>query len=666
MNLHIRIATLMFAVLILAGGLSQAVFGQEEKKPEGAGKLSELTLSDLLNMQVITASKQSESSSDAPGIISVLTKDELERFGGTTLKDVLERVPGLIGSSVYMTDRSMIAARGDQVMASSSHILLLINGRPVREVEEAGIKSEMYESFPINIIDRIEVIKGPGSVMYGSDAFSGVINVITESMDKPGFSVSGYTDASNTYGALAKGKVQLGDANIIAAARIFKRPEWKLDYAYANPIAGHDTAVGVSIPDKGPGAYLEVNYKDLRFMSSFSQWDNFYAIPDFAYIFPAYGTAQWKKWFGDLGYKIKVSDDWNMDLNATYTRSTFDVSSWPNTNRDAYELVGEWTNFYRFSEKTKVVFGGLYNYIDGKEWGDPDPAHPFNDSHKYSLAGYAQVDYQVSEMVKLIGGLQANKVQGLDVDVNPRLGVLVNPTKNINVKALYSQAFRSPSLNELGLVHPAMMGKANLKPEKANTVDLGVSYTEERLYAEIDGFYSKMTNIIYQDRSGKYAVPTYDNLGEVTLSGIELEAKYYVSEKVFLTGSMLYQKSKNDITNVENVTPIASFGAKMGVSYRSANGVILSLFDIHQGGLDKFYSSQLNVSPGSYDILSLYFKLPLGHIFSLDADKELAVFVQADNLLDKQVWLPNWGLQPGTAIPYDQGRIIYVGLNFGI
>jgi outer membrane receptor for ferrienterochelin and colicins len=665
MKLHIRIVTLVFAVLVLAGGLPQVLFGQEgEKKPESARKLSELTLADLLNMQVITASKQSESSADAPGIISVMTKDELERFGGTTLKDVLERIPGLIGSTVYMTDRSMIAARGDQVMASSSHVLLLINGRPIREVEEGGIKSEMYESFPINIIDRIEVIKGPGSVLYGSNAFSAVINVITEGIEKTGFSVSGFTDASDTYGALAKAKLQLGDVNVIAAGRIFQKPDWKVNYAYAVPPAG-DTAVGVSIPDKGPGAYLEVNYKDLRFMSSFCQWDNFFAIPDYAFIFPAYGSTQWKKWFGDLGYKLQVSDTWNMDFDVTYTRSTFDESSWPSTNRDSYELVGEWTNFYRLSDKTKVVFGGLYNYVEGKEWGDPDPAHPFNDSHIYSLAGYAQVDYQVSDMVKLIGGLQANKVEGLDVDINPRLGVLVNPTKNINIKALYSQAFRSPSLNELGLVHPAMMGNPNLKPEKANTVDLGISYTEEKLYAEIDGFYSKMTNIIYQDRSGKYAVPTYDNIGEVTLNGIELEAKYYVSQKVFLTGSMLFQKSK-DKSGAEDVTPIANFGAKAGISYRSANGVILSLFDIHQGSLDKIYSSQLNVSPGSYDILSLYFKLPLGHLFNLSSGEEVAVFVQADNLLNKEVWLPNWGLLPGTAMPYDQGRIVYIGLNFGM
>jgi outer membrane receptor for ferrienterochelin and colicin len=89
-------------------------------------------LKDLLNTPVITVSKSAESSSDAPGVISVISQDELLRFGGTNLKDILERVPGLIGSGVYFTDRTTIAARGDQIQPSSAHVLLLVNGRPVR------------------------------------------------------------------------------------------------------------------------------------------------------------------------------------------------------------------------------------------------------------------------------------------------------------------------------------------------------------------------------------------------------------------------------------------------------------------------------------------------------------------------------------------------------
>src|SRR5688572_17611874 len=97
---------------------------------EDAPALQALSLEDLLNTRITIASKSDERSSDAPGVITVITQDELRRFGGTTLKDVLERAPGLIGSSIFMTDRSTLAARGDQIQPSSSHVLFLINGRP--------------------------------------------------------------------------------------------------------------------------------------------------------------------------------------------------------------------------------------------------------------------------------------------------------------------------------------------------------------------------------------------------------------------------------------------------------------------------------------------------------------------------------------------------------
>ena len=99
--------------------LSISSANQQEMSLEG----TDMSLEDLVNIKVKVASKSEESISDAPGVISVITQDQLKRFGGTTLGDVLKRVPSLLGTTVYMTDRSVIASRGDQVMPSSSHIL---------------------------------------------------------------------------------------------------------------------------------------------------------------------------------------------------------------------------------------------------------------------------------------------------------------------------------------------------------------------------------------------------------------------------------------------------------------------------------------------------------------------------------------------------------------
>ncbi|MBN2425059.1 MAG: TonB-dependent receptor plug domain-containing protein [Calditrichaceae bacterium] len=86
--------TKAIALLVMVVSLVGMGFSQETED------LVAMSLEDLLNMEVVVATKSAEKLSDAPGIISVLSRDELERFGGTTLKDVLERVPGLIGSTI--------------------------------------------------------------------------------------------------------------------------------------------------------------------------------------------------------------------------------------------------------------------------------------------------------------------------------------------------------------------------------------------------------------------------------------------------------------------------------------------------------------------------------------------------------------------------------------
>jgi outer membrane receptor for ferrienterochelin and colicins len=150
-----------------------------------------LDIESLLKVRVVTASKSSETVSDAPGVVSVVTSDELFRFGSVTLREALDRVPGLTGTTASFTDRSMVASRGDQVMSNGGHLLILLNGRPTREILEGGIVSDLLESFPVSVLERIEVVKGPGSVMYGSNAVSGVINLITRSASENGFSLIG-------------------------------------------------------------------------------------------------------------------------------------------------------------------------------------------------------------------------------------------------------------------------------------------------------------------------------------------------------------------------------------------------------------------------------------------------------------------------------------------
>jgi outer membrane receptor for ferrienterochelin and colicins len=631
----------------------------------------DLSLEKILNMEVTTTSKSAEKLSDAPGMISVVTRDELDRFGGTTLRDILNRVPGLIGISGYMTDRSMMAARGDSVKGSttSRHILVLINGRPVREVQEGGIKSDIYETFPVDTIDHIEVVKGPGSVLYGSEAFSGVINVITEKPDESSVSVTALGGADRTYGVSSKGTVRAGDFTLLLAGRYLLKAEWPVTYSYgASPNGSVAGTLDQRIPNKAAAAYLETSFKGLKLTGSYDQWETSYFLPD-ALIIPAMpgpvgGNARWRRIFANAGYTLAATSKWSVTFDATYNRSFFDIlgNRFPNLTRDSNEALGEVTNFFKVTDKANLVVGGLVSHLQGKEsikGGGPT----VSEGSRSSYAVYAQGDYRILESLKAIGGFQANKIGSINLNVVPRAGLIWHPIKRVNVKALYGEAFRAPYLNENHIDHPGLLGNPDLTPEMVRSIDLGVAYMGQDWDLGASYFNNQQRAIInYTLTTAPPIRLQYVNNGTVSVQGAELEGKYYLSRALFVSGSFLYQKSSDDTGNQD--TGIATVGAKGGVSYRARYGVV-SLFNVFQGAVagTLYNANSPNPRPGAYNLLSFYGNLDVNGLMKLHLKQTFSVSLQADNLLGQAVWVPASGNPFPDVLPYDRGRTVYASLK---
>jgi outer membrane receptor protein involved in Fe transport len=556
-----------------------------------------------------------------------------------------------------MTDRSMISPRGDQLRPSSSGVLLLINGRPVREVLEGGIKSEFLESFPIDVIERIEVVKGPGSVLYGSQAVSAVINVITKTPERNGLSVMG-VGGDGAFGSAATATVRAGDLQVLAGAAYHKKPEWETSYRLTADPLSPPTANAITIPNRGPGAYLGASYRGFRLSAAYAGWDHSFFIPDIGTL----GGANWSKRFADVGYGRQVTPKWRTDVDLTYSRSKFEVDAAPSITRDSHEVVAEWTNFVELPHRSQLVFGGLYNRIAGNEvyHGLGFPID-ISDARRWSTAGYAQLDFSVVERLKLIGGFQVNKIEGRDAHFVPRLGAILFLPRGFHAKALYSEAFRAPGINELSLQHPNLQGNPNLNPEQSANFDLSLGYQGGQGQVTASYFRNKQTDIIVQDRKG---LPwQYANLGEAQIEGFELEGKAYVTRRLYLSGSLLYQNASDDVGR-SGLTPIAEFSAKTGISYQWDAGHTLSLFNAYQGDIDDQLTTEtFNPAPGAYDLLYLHGKLDLSRVFKLTGSRQFSLLVQVDNLLDKTVWVPAWGSGVVDSMPYNKGRAVYVGAS---
>jgi len=591
--------------------------------------------------------------------MTVVTQDELSRFGGLTLSEILDRVPGLAISTGSFTDRSIIAIRGDQTQINGGHILFLINGRPIREVLEGGLVGDILESFPVAILERIEVVRGPGSVLYGSDAYSGVINLITKKADGDSLTVTGM--GASGAGNVSHGEfsLQRGSLNIVGAGEYRQTPPWSTAVW-----AGFGGTQNEVIPNRGQGAYLGLDYRGFSVMSSFTDWDT-------GYIEGAVGEGRWRRGFADLGYTTKVRPNWEMSFNVTWSRTTLNaLQSIPFITRDSSEAVFEWSNRLALTKRDKLTFGALYNYQQGHEYFYFDDS-PFLISHgsRPGGAAYIQLDHELLSTVKIIGGLQQNKIGHLDSDVVPRVGAIWTPNSHFGLKALYSQAYRAPSINETSidfvppaaLGGPSLIGNPNLLPEKVATTDLEFSYQASRVQASIDVFRSRQTNNIVEDNV--VANGTYINLGEALFHGIEGEAKYYVRDHWYITGSFIYQKNHDGNGN-SDITPIANFGAKAGIGYHSARGLSGGVFDAYQGPLHG-YGPGPNPTPGAYDLMSANLRYDLSRYLPLNSATGLAFVAHADNLLNRAVWLPDWKDVPGGSTFALQGRVVYLGIEIG-
>jgi outer membrane receptor for ferrienterochelin and colicin len=538
--------------------------------------------------------------------------------------------------------------------------LVLINGRPTREVLEGGISSELLEAFPVGILEKIEIVKGPGSVLYGSNAFSAVVNLITKKADETGFTATGLGAPGGA--AAPSGQLQLkhGNLTIVGAGQYRQDPSWTTPvstqyFGLENP----------TIPNRGKGAYLGVDYKGLSFMSSFTEWNSFY-------IEGGVADARWRRGFADLGYHFKATVNWDMSFNLTYTRTTLSANGGiPFITRDSREVLGEWTNVVVLTPKDRVTFGALVNHIDGKEYFyATNPPDEISQGSRPGGAFYAQAEHTLVDTVNLIGGFQANKVPHLQLDFVPRAGLIWSPASKLSFKALYSVAFRAPSINETDIHYipppwiggPSLIGNPNLLPEKVATVDIGLSFQSNRFQAGIDYFHSRMTNniiLINPESNG-----TYGNMGSATFQGGEVEGRYYFQKHLYLMGSALYQANKDNLGNT-GITPVSSYGAKAGVSYETTGGFTTSVFDVHEGPLHGYALAQ-NPKPRAYDLLNANVRYDLSKYLPLNSKTSVALVGHATNLINRAIWLPDWKDVPGDTIFYNRGRTIWTGFEVSL
>lgn len=656
-----RIMTSLALVIVTGGSTVHA----EEIDLALAAELDWLHAENIEMVEVV--SKQKENKNTATGIVSVITHDEIERYGANNLHDLLGRVTSIytLGSYQYLDNTTSM--RGDLFTHINNHTLLLINGRPFRESLFGGLNETMYRDFPIHTIEHIEVIRGAGSVLYGTNAYSGVINIVTKKHKSNALTVRG------RYGSHATGQVESEFA--------YKNQEFAATggVRYQNSKGWLISAVG---EDKNRSLFRSdaddisanfwAEYKGFTVNSFFARnqhnhWSNRPAGSD--------QVIENERLFFDIGYKQQLNAYWNAQANITYNylKNNFNVNTL--YHGKANGLLFEQSNFFTFfNNDLSILFGGLLEWQTGQGAWEGNKDIISNYSNLMSSV-YLEANYKILTNLKLTLGGQWNRVDYhnkalLQSGTNNtrfvegkvgRAGLVYEFTPEMGIKLLYSQAFRSPTPAELNINVPnSLFGNADLASEQVETTDLQLFYHTKKIDTSITAFRSRQANLINRIAVPNSLANQYVNKDSAVFLGVEFEGKTTLFDNWQLTTAYTFQ-TNHDGNGKNNISVAPNHILKLGASYAITKNFQISAFD-------SFFSqpkaiegaSIVNPIPQSYHYLTVNLNYRFDNLFgSAIKHKPVTLSLYLDNLLDEKIYYPEFNRKLINSIPGKAGRSVF-------
>ncbi|HZH03009.1 MAG TPA: TonB-dependent receptor [Myxococcaceae bacterium] len=639
---------------------------------------ADLSLEELLQTKIITISKMEESVFDAPGIVEVITSQDIEAFGAVNLWEVLDRATGLVMTNTPSLPKDDVIMRGDAV-GTDLHVLVLIDGRPFRESATGGQNFPIYSSFPLQMVERVEIVRGPGSVLYGTNAYSGVINIITKKADRLRGEVAAQYGSFRT----AQGNASVGyvwkDLQVFAAAKVLNSRGWRQGFTdglgvYDSRLA-HERNVGVTLGARLKGFSLNtfLAQSEQPILSASGNW-------------PA-TSKQARRLFVDLGYTHQLGSRWTVSANLTHNGNRVEAPLVPVTfpfegNRplnylDSQDLLGELTLNGELFRGLRLILGGVANYQQGGGLNGPPPPEgqgvdvPLTVVQPYDgiwWSGYGQLEYRPTPFLKLIAGGQAVKPRRVDAAFVPRFGTILHFIPELGVKLLYGEAFRYSYALETDarLEGVAFFGNPSLRPERVATTDLQLFYTRSRFQAAATYFRSRQRDLIVQGFDPGLEGVTFFNQNARAFQGVELETKVVATQAIQLTGGYSFQTSEGGTENVgvSNAALVANHALKVGASYRSDDGITFGLFNTFYSRFrDPVFLNperlEVNAPATAVSLLSANISLDVVRIYDLKVPYGMILDLYATNLFDTPAYQPDFYTQSVNALPSRPGRAVF-------
>lgn len=632
--------------------LSEPALGDDKSS------LLALSLEELLDIKVVTASKREESLLDAPGVVTVITAEDIKAFGARNLEDVLLRSPSYRSFDSYAFNATGASLRAGATQHINNHVLYLVNGRPLRESQNGGRQTDINLLFPLSAIARIEIIRGPGSVLYGSNAFNGTINLITKD------------PASGVHGDVAMVVGENGYQRLEASGGVQNSSGLEAS-AYIN-LLSEDGATITAYDDQRQLGSSEL-YRDGYFVKLDTSYRGFAAevmvsevkLPNIGGPFRWTGLDEWRHFreYINLSYKHNFGDDWSSTAHYTRNHAGMDVDTPQDAEFRSNGYLYELTVNGKINEQMDMVVGLVRDRVEG----DLDIRGGRYSNDRNSV--YGQLDYRFTPNTKVTAGFQWNKPEGLDSHIAPRLALIHKFSDRWTIKTLYAEAYRSPFGTEIGFDSGFLQGNPELEPETIETYELQVNRTGDDSTLAATFYQSKSNDLIGRRRIDNAAV--FVNIDqEITYQGIELEGRWFITPQLQLQGNASYQETEDDQGH-SDIMIGSNEMIKLGLAYTTESGITASIWNNYFAEVNKLEdlpeSNTIVVNPKAkaVNLLSVNLRANLGALLDKPELQSTVLSVYADNLLDEEVWYPEMGQKSVNTYPQSHARGVYLQLSIG-
>lgn len=530
--------------------------------------LADLTLEELLEVQVnevVSASRFKQKIREAPASVTVVTAEDIRRFGYRSMAEVFKSVRGAYAT--YDRNYGYGGMRGFGLPADyNNRMLTMVNGHRLNDSVYDGVIFDNGFVIKVDDIERVEVVRGPASSLYGSNAFFGVINVMTRRgrhlMGGELASSVGSFDAYEgraSYGRL----VEDGPEFYVSGHALGAGGQDHFFPEFDDPATGEGVNRNADRETAGH-VFLHGAWKGFSVQGAYSERSKEVPTGSYGTNFPSRHTTTWDgMWFAELAYTHVFPDTFTVKGRVFADRYWYegeyeynDAVNGDFINEDSADGA-RWGAELVLSrafldERLRISAGTEFRddyRQDQRNFDDVAPRVEYTDVEDDAslFAVFAQADWSPLDALRVNAGVRYDDYDTFGSTVNPRAGLIVAPGETTAVKLLYGRAFRAPTAYELNYISPTQKTNPDLDPETIDTYELvveqGLGAATELVAALFHYRCDDLINLMVDPNDG---LRVFLNESEVRTSGVELELRTKLESGVEGRVSWTYQEAKFD------------------------------------------------------------------------------------------------------------------------